>query len=435
MIMGVVADDITGSNDIGIMFTNGGCLAHIYTYEKPGDFRNLSGRHTSADVVILDTNSRLDTRDEAYRKVYAATKELQEAGCQRFHKKTCSVFRGNIGAEFDAMLDALGEEFAVVVLGFPKNGRKTLDGIHYVHGRLLEESEFRSDPIHPMTSSSLADILGSQTKRKVGLITHGTIEQGPDAVKMKLDELRGQVNYIIMDVVDQVSLRTIAFGAAEEKVICGSSAIAEELPGAWGFEKSEGVRVSLPEANQNGVLVLAGSLMPQTAAQIEHLKSIGIEAVKLDPGYLFDPDLRKLEVQNQADVISKVLKTGRDILYHTPNHQEEVEDARRMGAKLGYSPTQTGRLVSETIAMVSDAVRERTGFDRLVVAGGETSAAVCARLGIDGLAVWEEIQPGLPSCVSLSKPPMFLVLKSGSFGQPDFLEKAIQHLKEQVEPA
>lgn len=431
MIMGVVADDITGSNDIGIMFTNGGCLAHIYTYEGPGDYRDRSGAHASPDVVILDTNSRLDAPEEAYRKVYAATKELLEAGCTRFHKKTCSVFRGNIGAEFDAMLDALGEEFAVVVLGFPKNGRTTIDGIHYVHGRLLEESEFRNDPIHPMTRSSLVEILGSQTKRSVGSITHDIIGQGPEAVKRKLDELRGTFNYVIMDVVDQESLRTVAFGAAEEKVICGSSAIAEELPDAWGFEGSGAARVDLPASNGNGVLVLAGSLMPQTAAQIEHLKAKGIETVKLDPGCLFDPDLRKKEIETRAEQIASVLNTGRDLLYHTPNRQEEVEAARSMGKKLGFSPTQTGRLISKTVALVCEAVRNQTGLDRLVVAGGETSAAVCARLGVDGMAVWKEIQPGLPSCVSLSKPPMFLVLKSGSFGRADFLEQAILHLRQQ----
>ena len=43
-------------------------------------------------------------------------------GYHQFRKKTCSVFRGNIGAEFDAMLEALGLEFAVIVLGFPRAG-------------------------------------------------------------------------------------------------------------------------------------------------------------------------------------------------------------------------------------------------------------------------------------------------------------------------
>jgi len=55
---------------------------------------------------------------------------------------------------------------------------------------------------------------------------------------------------------------------------------------------------------------------------------------------------------------------------------------------------------------------------------------VCARLGVDAVRVWREIQPGLPSCISLGSPPLLLVLKSGSFGTSDFLEQAVAHLKE-----
>jgi len=78
---------------------------------------------------------------------------------------------------------------------------------------------------------------------------------------------------------------------------------------------------------------------------------------------------------------------------------------------------EISRLVSETLAEVTACALADTGQNRLVVAGGETSAAVCARLGINGMRVWKEIQPGLPSCVSLNDPPRMLVLKSGSFGK------------------
>jgi uncharacterized protein YgbK (DUF1537 family) len=117
MKMGVVADDITGSNDIGIMFAKSDYLTHIYSFKENVFSKE---RLSVPDILILDTNSRLDPPDVAYNKVFTATRALQQAGCRQFHNKTCSVFRGNIGAEFDAMLDALSLEFAVVVLGFPK---------------------------------------------------------------------------------------------------------------------------------------------------------------------------------------------------------------------------------------------------------------------------------------------------------------------------
>jgi uncharacterized protein YgbK (DUF1537 family) len=45
------------------------------------------------------------------------------------------------------------------------------------------------------------------------------------------------------------------------------------------------------------------------------------------------------------------------------------------------------------------------------------------------LRIWKELQPGLPSCVTLSAEPLLLVLKSGSFGSPEFLEQALEHLR------
>jgi uncharacterized protein YgbK (DUF1537 family) len=107
-----------------------------------------------------------------------------------------------------------------------------------------------------------------------------------------------------------------------------------------------------------------------------------------------------------------------------------VARTRAAGRARGLSLSQVSRLVSGALAEVAAGLASRAGLARLVVAGGETSAAVCARLGVDAVRVWREIQPGLPSCISLGSPPLLLVLKSGSFGTPDFLEQAVAHLKE-----
>ncbi len=430
MKMGVVADDITGSNDIGIMFAKSDYLTHIYAFEDPASFAVPADRLNAPEILILDTNSRLDPPAVAYAKVYAATRELQQAGCHQFHNKTCSVFRGNIGAEFDAMLDALGLEFAVVVLGFPKNGRTTVDGIHYVHGKKLEDSEFRRDPIHPMMRSDLVGILQSQTKRKVALVTHGIIDQGADALRNEIQRMRTQCQYLILDVIDQSALATIAQAVSEEPVLCGSSALAEELPAVWGPPPARREQQGLPPLKNLGILVAAGSLMPQTAAQIEHLQQMGAACFSLDTSQLFDSAQCETHISNLTSAISASIQAGSDTILHSPNDPQALETTNRLAVTYSASRTESSRLVSQTLAEVTARALADTGQNRLVVAGGETSAAVCARLGIDGMRVWKEIQPGLPSCVSLKDPPRMLVLKSGSFGKPDFFERAIAHLKE-----
>ena len=192
--VGIVADDVTGSNDIGIMYSDNGLCVNIFP------FTSLSIDKFDGDIAVIDTDSRFLSVDESYNRVYGAAKKLENLGTKYFFKKTCSVFRGNIGAEFDAMLDALNEKFAVIVLGFPDNGRTTVNSVHYVRGKLLEDSEFKDDPMNPMMESNLVDILQKQTKRKVGSVHYEILEKGSGTLKEEIAKLSAEFNYLIIDV-------------------------------------------------------------------------------------------------------------------------------------------------------------------------------------------------------------------------------------------
>lgn len=426
-MIGIIADDITGANDIGIMFAKAEITTHVYPMEA------WAGQGTNEpDVLVLDTHSRLDTPEEAYRKVFEMTKKLQEAGCSRFINKTCSVFRGNIGAEFDAMLDALGASFGIVVLGFPKNGRITLDGIHYVHGKKLEESEFRNDPVHPMRQSNLVHILQDQTKRLVGLLTINSVDMGAEAVKARLAEMKqAGFHYVIVDVRDQQSLKTIASAVHDEPVLCGSSALAEELALLdKPYAAMAGAGNQLPELGRTSVLCAAGSLMPQSAAQVAYAKKAGVLTLELESLLLFDAADKEAHCSSIIEEASRILIEGQDVLVHASNNPLTVTETKVKGKSLGLSNTEVSKLVSDALSEVIRSVVAATGQQRLLIAGGETSAAVCDKLDIGGLCIWQEIEPGLPSCLTLQTPQRFLVLKSGSFGSEPFFIDAIAHLKQ-----
>jgi uncharacterized protein YgbK (DUF1537 family) len=423
-LIGIVADDITGANDIGIMYAKADWRADVYPYpflqSKMGTF--------PPDVLIIDTNSRLDSYDEAYEKVFTSTEKLKQLGCEQFFNKTCSVFRGNIGAEFDAMLDALESEFAVVVLGFPKNGRTTINGQHYVRGKKLADSEFRYDPVHPMKNSNLVEILQSQTKRKVAFVDMDIVDQGCEILKQEIEIMRRKCNYLLIDVRDQISLQVIANAIQEEKIICGASGIAEELALVMNQTQKKQQSIKLPKLDI-GVLCAAGSLMPQTFRQVEEMKNRGLPVLELESRKLFSGQ-KDAHIEELIKKLVTYLTKGEDVLVHSSNDTEVVQVTKQIAASLGFSNTEISRVVSESLAFVVNETVKRTNANRLLIAGGETSASVCSRLGIEGLRVWKEIEPGLPSCLSLNKPSMMLVLKSGSFGSPDFFAKAIEHLKE-----
>lgn len=428
-MIGIVADDVTGANDIGIMYAKAGYATHVYTYNADKGLTLQAAERP--DVLVLDTDSRFDSPEKAYAKVFQATRDLRRIGCSAFINKTCSVGRGNIGAEFDAMLDALDERFAAVVFGFPKNGRVTLNGIHYVHGNKLEVSEFRSDPVHPMTRSDMDGILQQQTKRKVTIIDRGTVAEGAAAIQARIAALKKQdYHYAIIDVEDQASLRAIAEAVHEERVTAGASALSEELALAWGAKHKPDEGSGVPKRESMGVVMAAGSLMPQTASQIAEAKAAGTVSVyELDALQLFTEDEREAELKRIAQSMAAAISGGRDALVHSPNTPEAVARTKAEGERRGIAGKEVSRLVSGALSAIVRRVLAETGQNRAVIAGGDTSAAVCASLGVSGMRIYREIESGLPSCVTLGGQPLLLVLKSGSFGRPDFLLKAADHVR------
>src|SRR5690606_11118093 len=131
----------------------------------------------------------------------------------------------------------------------------------------------------------------------------------------------------------------------------------------------------------------------------------GVPALELDTRRLFDGDERRAALEALDRELGAQLLAGRDALLYAANSPEAVARTRAEGRARGLSLSEVSRLVSEALAEVAAGLAARAGLARLVVAGGETSAAVCARLGVDAVRVWREIQPGLPSCISLGSPP------------------------------
>jgi len=113
------------------------------------------------------------------------------------------------------------------------------------------------------------------------------------------------------------------------------------------------------------------------------------------------------------------LDEGPVLVYSTASPDEVAEVQRRLGVEQASLAVES--LLGELArAFVANGVR------RVVVAGGETSAAVVNALGVRALAVGSEIAPGVPWMTSLGDPPLALALKSGNFGGPDFFLEALE---------
>lgn len=418
----VIADDVTGANDIGIMYAGAGLDTYVYSLGA-----DSAQPYRQCDVLVVDTDSRFDTRSTAYRKVYEALLKIPREGVRQYVNKQCSVFRGNIGAEFDAMLDALSEEFAVVVLGFPDNGRTTVDGIHYVFGTPLAQSQFSRDPVHPMTRSSLREILQEQTQRKVGCISFSVYDKGQEALEEALADARTKMNYCIMDVRDNADLQLLAAVLQDEKVICGSSALSKYLAQIHAQKEARPGAKKLVHKAQK-VLCTAGSLTPQTAGQTDYIRERGFPVITLDTTQLFEERQRQAECARIFREIAAAYETGDFVMVHSANRPKQVAETKALAGSCGIGNTEVSTMVSGILSEIACRTIETYSLRRIIVCGGDTSAALCACLGVRGMKVLSEIEAGLPICESVDKPHYRMVLKSGSFGSREFIEKAREKL-------
>lgn len=420
--IGVVADDITGSNDIGVMLAKNGYRVTVLSMADgpvPADF-------AGADVLVINTGSRLDTARLAAEKSAQAAAFLRDNGCELVFTKTCSVFRGNIGASFDAVQDVLGVKASMVVAGFPRNGRTTVQGIHYLHGVPVGETSFANDPVTPLKFSRLSDLIGQQSSRPCRVFTCEWLDKAEDIRRAHLEELKAQAAYVIFDVRNQADLATIAGLIRDERNICGASAVCEELPGAWG--QISPVEQYHPEKVNAGVLILAGSLTPQTTRQIAEVEKAGVSTCVLHPALLLGSAERTAAVNDAVAYAAQQLLAGKDVLLYAARDTAAV---REKSAQLGMTDVEAGRSISLAFEAIARKCRQKTGQTRFLVAGGETSDAVSRGLGVRTMHIWQEIEPGVPvmtACTSTGD-KLALVFKSGSFGSDAFLLKAAQLLR------
>lgn len=85
------------------------------------------------------------------------------------------------------------------------------------------------------------------------------------------------------------------------------------------------------------------------------------------------------------------------------------------------------RLLSNLAKRAADA-----GWQKILVAGGETSGSVTRRLGYETFVVGDSVAPGVPILIPMQNKAMGLILKSGNFGDENFFREAIERVDEQT---
>lgn len=418
LLLGCVADDFTGATDLANTLVRRGMRAvQLFGVPRSDD------KAPDADAVVVALKSRTAPVAEAVADSLAALDWLRRAGARQFFFKYCSTFdstkEGNIGPVAEALMDALGADFTIYCPAFPENARTICHGHLFVGDVLLSESGMKDHPLTPMTDANLVRWLGYQTKHPVGLAPYAAVDQGPASIGAAFGKLRAAgVRHAVVDALSDRHLDAIGYACAELKLVTGGSGVALGLPenfrrqGLLPKRKAD----ALPEIGGLAA-VLAGSCSQATLGQVAHM-------AERRPAFRIDPEA----LARGEDVVGAALAFARPKLADGPvliYASAAPEEVRRVQAGLGRE--RAGALVEQALAGIAKGLVE-AGVRRLVVAGGETSGAVVQALGVRGIRIGPQIDPGVPWTASLGEPALALALKSGNFGAPDFFLKAFDRL-------
>ncbi|CAM5299326.1 3-oxo-tetronate kinase [Streptomyces purpurascens] len=421
--LGCIADDFTGATDLANNLVRAGMRVVQLIDTPPAG----AAQAIDADAVVIALKSRTVPAADAVEASLRALAWLRSMGAEQIYFKYCSTFdstpAGNIGPVTEALMDALGTDFTVATPAFPDNGRTIFKGHLFVGDVLLSESGMRHHPLTPMTDSNLVSVLGAQTTREVGLVDHTVVADGVEAIRARVDALREDgFGMAIVDAVSNGDL--VRLGAAVQgfPLVTAGSGLAIGLPANWGFKPSRAAAELPPPSGHRAVV--SGSVSTATNRQVlEYLRTGG-------PAFSVDP----LRVSAGEDVVGQALAFAESHLDDGPvlvYSTESADTVRTVQGRLGAA--EAGELVERTLARIAQGLVAH-GVRRLVVAGGETSGAVVQALGVTGLRIGPQIDPGVPWCAAAlpDGDTLHITLKSGNFGGPDFFTRSFALLDEEA---
>ncbi len=412
----IIADDLTGANDSSVQFASRGMSTAVAV---PGvEFDNIS----PCEVLVVDTESRDIYPNKAFNNVYKAAKELFKLNPNIiFYKKVDSTLRGNIGSELDALFQAYRPKFIIFAPAFIESGRTTLNGIQFLHGKKLEDTELANVPKSPVDCSYIPEIIARQSNLKTAVLEHEIIKQGFDAI---VDALKNfalkSIDVIICDALKVSDLDLIAKASKQfnKVAFAGSAGLAKALSKLLPEGHFENIT---PKAQK--VLILAGSISEVTRAQTKSVyNQRSLSFIKADPVLSIQEPLKAAEITAQK--VKQALSQQNIVLVSGAPEEEDVKISAKAGADIGLNYFQTGERMATFMAELMRLCADE--FDGFVLTGGDTAIHACQACGANLLKIISEVQSGIPlACIaSGAHKGKFLITKAGAFGNIDAFVEA-----------
>lgn len=318
-MIAIIADDFSGAAELAGIAAAHGLKAEVHTVFDPA---------TDADVIAIDTDTRLQPERAATAKLRQITQQLMAAKPSWIYKKTDSVLRGHVRAEIETILDVTGFTHCVLFPANPSKGRFIRDGHYFLADQPLHETHFAHDPDHPRSTSDVIQLLGSS--QRIDL---------PDATTLDAMDLSLPHNTLAAGAADFFAVRLKTWHPFEPQslqpppaarlprrvlVLCGSLAAwqtgrAEQLQ-AEGFEiktLAEPVSAAVWQSTSKLLLAIGHAKGLDTAHLTQQLISKALPLLK-------DPKSLRLGLEGGTTALAFIQRMGWTRFETIPEHHSGI---------------------------------------------------------------------------------------------------------------
>lgn len=400
----VIADDLTGAADTSVQFCP--FLKRVWLF--PGEIPPAVRQSSGSTAWGVHTDSRALSPNQAYLRSKKLAATLLKEGPALIYKKVDSCMRGNVGVEVQALLEVLGRPCAFIAPAYPEMGRVTLSGIHMVHGVPVAHSEMGRDPLSPVGSSRLEELIGGPCKIPVAHLDLRFLESPEEHFRTSIEELvsRG-VRHISFDASDIDHLRKIAQMALKVGALpVGSAGLAEALAQVR-FKAASVSPQRLSTSRLKRQLFVVGSKSEKAQAQTNFLLKTPLVH------HLTVPFIRSRERQKPFKQLSD-LDSG--CLLLTP----ELPQGSRMDP----------RQITQALATAASEIVQCWRPQSIFLTGGDTAQAVLESLGIQRIRLVGELYRGvvIGKAQGGMTPGLMVLTKAGAFGDEQVMARVFQVL-------
>jgi len=455
-------DDFTGSTDaLEVLAFSGLRCALFLSVPTPARMEALGG----FDAIGVAGSSRAMTNAELDAHLPDVFTALAALPTPLVHYKVCSTFdsapaTGSIGRVMELALAAFAQPLVPIVAATPALGRYCLFG-HLFARSGTDGQVYRIDrhpimsvhPVTPMHESDLARHLSQQTTMAIGHLPLTRFDAASGSMAEQLAAMAGSCDAVVLDGLDPGHLtqageflQRMASAQTAPLFVVGGSGVEYGLTQYWQQRDAHAAAAAPAPAKAadrysrfdavDQVLVVSGSASRLSAAQIQAAVDAGFHEVAVDVQALSSVPQAGAAVQRLVREVLDALATGASVVMHTARGPDDpridalIQALQAQGNSADAARHHGGRLVSDRLGEVVDAIVRAHPLRRLVLSGGDTSSRITQVLAPDALEIRARLAPGAPLCRLLSSAPhlqgLELALKGGQMGSADYFVKALR---------